>query len=78
MTFKNVNHVTFNFVDDSSSIIGFYDFDIMKHYLESYYTLLQAFYDMNKLKINADKTNLTINAKPCHKNQVKRSSRNSS
>ena len=45
-----------NFVDDSTSIISFNKTCSIKKYLERYFDLLQIFYDINKLKINSDKT----------------------
>ena len=34
----------------------------MEEYLEKYYELIQSFYNANKQKINADKTQLCLNA----------------
>ena len=50
--FKNIQHLTVNFVDDSNSVITFNDQNQLKIYLESYYKLLHHFYNINKLKIN--------------------------
>ena len=58
--FKNIEHLTVNFVDDSNNIITFQDQNQIKNYLESYYKLIHNFYNINKLKINADKTNLLL------------------
>ena len=52
--FKSISHLTVNFVDYSTSIITFSDTSNIKRYLESYYTLLHNYYNINKLKINAD------------------------
>ena len=70
LNFNNVKHVTVNFVDDSSNIIGFSKFTHVEPYLESYYSLIHKFYNINKLQINDDKNQLTINAKAIFKNQV--------
>ena len=63
LTFKNTTHLTINFVDDSTSIIGSKDFDIIQSYLETYYCLIKTFYDINKLKINHDINQVCIYAK---------------
>ena len=42
----------------------------MKPYLESYYALIHQFYKINKLQINDDKNQLTINAKANYSKEV--------
>ena len=69
--FNNVQHLTVNFVDDSNSVITFNDQNQAKTYLESYYKLLHNFYNINKLKINPDKTSLLLNYKPKHSQHFK-------
>ena len=61
--FTNTTHLTVNFVDDSTNILGTKDFDIIKTYLEQYYCLIKKFYDINKLQINADKNQVCIYVK---------------
>ena len=58
--FKNTNHITINFVDDSTSIISFNEHNQIKNYLETYFNLLSCFYNSNNLKINSDKTKLLL------------------
>ena len=43
----------------------------MKNYLTDYYSLLDAFYNINKLKINAKKTLLLLVFKPKHYENLK-------
>ena len=62
----NVNHHTVNFVDDSSSIITFKNTTNVKLYIESYYKLIHAYYNTNRLRINPDKTALMFVCKPKH------------
>ena len=57
---NTTTHSRMNFVDDSTNIMGFSKFENIKPYLESYYTLIHTFYNINKLKINDDKNQLTI------------------
>ena len=71
ITFKNIQHLTVNFVDDSNSVISFNDQNQLKTYLESYYKLLHNFYNINKLKINPDKTNLLLIFKDKYKQSLK-------
>ena len=58
-----VEHLTINFVDDSTNLISFKNASQMEDYLEEYYNLLDNFYTINKLKINNDKTELLISCK---------------
>ena len=58
--FKNIEHLTINFVDDSNNIITFNDQNQIEDYIEAYYKLIHNFYNINKLKINPDKTNLLL------------------
>ena len=60
---NNVNHTTVNFVDDSTNIISHTNPQQLTLYLTQFYTLLHAFYTINKLKINADKTELLLTCK---------------
>ena len=69
--FKNIDHLTINFVDDSSSVIAFINHVYIKQYLNNYYTLIHEFYNVNKLKINPDKTLLMLIYKPKFKNNLK-------
>ena len=63
-------HETFNFVDDSSSIIGFPNTKHIKIYLTKYYKLLHNFYNINMLKINSDKTKLMLGYNKKYKNEL--------
>ena len=64
---SNITHDTFNFVDDSTSIISFNETTDIKNYLTHYYKLLHIYYTTNKLQINSDKTQLMLIYKPKHK-----------
>ena len=44
LTFKSFTHLTINFVDDSTNIIGSKDFDVIQSYLEQYYCLFKTYY----------------------------------
>ena len=48
-------------------VIGFNDSTDIKKHLETFYCLLQSFYNANKLIINADKIKFTVNCKPKRK-----------
>ena len=58
--YLEVQHLTINFVDDSSSVISTKNHNIIKDYLEDYYLLLHNYYNINKLKINPDKNTILI------------------
>ena len=57
------DHTTINFVDDSTNLISFTNNKNISDYLSDFYTLLDCYYNMNKLQINPDKTNLVISCK---------------
>ena len=63
ISFKNFTHLTINFTDDSTNIIGTKEFEVLQSYLEQYYCLIKTFYDINKLKINHDENQVCIYAK---------------
>ena len=70
-TYKDIEHYTINFVDDSTSIITFKTTNMVKDYLQKYYRLIHDYYTINKLKINSDKTQLMLTYKPKHKDYFK-------
>ena len=62
--YNKIEHLTVNFVDDSTNVITFNDTNHIKSYLTDYYNIINDFYSANKLKINADKTKILINNIP--------------
>merc|ERR1712082_198481 len=60
----DTTHTTVNFVDDSTNLISNKSAHTLTLYLTDFYTLLHSFYTINKLKINADKTELLVTFKP--------------
>ena len=71
INYKNVEHVTINFVDDSTNVINFNNHEQIQLYLTNYYKLIHNYYNINKLKINPDKTSLLLNYKPKHSQHFK-------
>jgi len=67
---KKIIHETINFLDDSSNVIGFPNTNEMKQYLTKFYRLLHSYYNINKLKVNSDKTKLMIGYKNKHKKEL--------
>ena len=55
---RDTNHFTVNFVDDSTNIMGYKNSNGIRDYLEGYFSLLIKYYNINKLKLNNDKTKL--------------------
>ena len=53
-----------NYVDDSNSSLTFEDSDDASEYLYEYFKLLKCFYNLQKLKLNSDKTNLMVLNRP--------------
>merc|ERR1711873_124586 len=57
-------HDTINYVDDSTNITSDNNYDILQDYINDFYRLLEVYYDINKLKINADKSKILVICKP--------------
>ena len=70
-TSTSINHTTINFVDDSTNIISTPNIDEIQEYTNKFYRLLEAVYNINKLKINNDKTELMIICKAKHRKSTK-------
>ena len=47
--FKDIDHLTVGFVDDSTAIFAFSDPGQIKSFLTNYYNLIKSFYNINKL-----------------------------
>merc|ERR1712115_632175 len=56
----NTEHNTINFVDDSTNIISPFNSTEIQNYINNFYSLHEAVYNINKLIINKDKTELMI------------------
>ena len=65
------NHPNICFVDDTSAIIGFKSKQGIKTYLEKYFQLMKCYYNINMLKVNPDKSQLMVSAKPKYLNETK-------
>ena len=70
-TTANINHTTVNFVDDSTNIISTSQTNEIADYTNKFYRLLEAVYNINKLKINNDKTELMIVCKLKYRKDIK-------
>merc|ERR1712082_265855 len=65
--YSNTRHDTINYVDDSTNLISDNNYDILQDYINDFYRLLEVYYDVNKLKINADKSKILIICKPMYR-----------
>ena len=63
-TFNNIIHHTIQYVDDSSNIIGAKNHIELEQYIQKYFKILEAFYNINKLRINPDKSKFMVVCKP--------------
>merc|ERR1712240_399838 len=68
---NDTDHTTVNFVDDSTNIISTSNIKTIEQYLDKFYKLLEAVYNINKLKINKDKTELLIICKQRYRKDTK-------
>ena len=57
---KGIEHLTVNFVNDSTNLIITKDATKLQTYLNGFYILLQKVYHTNKLIINQEKTELMV------------------
>ena len=64
--FRDIEHLTVNYIDDSSSVISFPNCADIKTYITNYYNLLHHFYEINNLSVNSDKTKLLMMYRPKH------------
>ena len=55
-----IKHITFQYVDDSSNIIHSKNIEYLQIYMDHFFTLLENFYNINKLTLNSDKSKLII------------------
>jgi len=62
--YKTIQHETINYVDESTNIISTNNFRQIQQNINGFYKLLETYYDINKLKINADKSKILIICKP--------------
>ena len=58
------DHVLVNFVDNSNSVISTNPGEDMEGYINDYFQLLYIYYISQKLKINNDKTQLSVCSMP--------------
>ena len=68
---NNFKHEVTQLVDNSNGIIIISDRTKIMLYLNKYFQLLKFFYNLNKLKINDDKTSLMLINNPRHETEVK-------
>ena len=64
------DHLTINYIDDSTNLISDTSSINLINYLTLYYNLLQHYYDSNKLVINPDKTELLVSCKKKFREEV--------
>ena len=65
------DQVVVNFVDDSNSVISAKPSEDLEEYVNSYFKLLEIYYNSQKLKINTDKTQILVCAMPRFLDQIK-------
>ena len=57
-------HNTVQYVDDSNNIVSSKNINELQTYINKYFTLLEGYYNLNKLTLNSDKTKFMIICKP--------------
>ena len=61
---KAIHHKIVQYVDDSTNIIATNDTNQLQSYINLYFSILEEFYNVNKLLINSDKSKLLLITKP--------------
>ena len=64
--YTNVKHSTVNYIDDSNNVIIFEKPEEANKYVNSFFKTLESFYNINRLKMNGDKTGLLGICRPKH------------
>ena len=67
----SIDHVVVNFVDDSNSVISADPGTNLEEYTNSYFRLLEIYYNSQKLKINTDKTQILVCSMPRFIDEIK-------
>ena len=58
--YTDIEHDRISFIDDTTNIVSSKNHDSLQCYLTDFHILLSKFYESNMLKINHDKTQMTI------------------
>ena len=58
--FENIEHFSLNYIDDSTNLISHKKGDLLKDYIYFFYILVENFDNINRLKIDNDKTVLLV------------------
>ena len=60
----NVSKIIICYVDDATAIVSYKDIKILRKHIDQYYLLIEAYYKINHLQLNADKTKFMIICPP--------------
>ena len=61
---KVLEHITWQYVDDSNNVITSNDSTNISEYINKYFKLIEGYYNLNKLKLNPNKSKIMISCKP--------------
>ena len=67
---KILEHITWQYVDDSNNVITSNASTNISEYISNYFKLIEGYYNLNKLKLNPDKSEIMISWKPCLRSSV--------
>ena len=67
---KTIDHIVVQYVDDSTNIVSSKDPNNLQQYINAYYKLIESYYGINFLKLNADKTKLLVTCRPIDRGLV--------
>ena len=67
---KTIDHIVVQYVDDSTNIVSSKDSNNLQQYINAYYKLIESYYGINFLKLNADKTKLLVTCRPIDRGLV--------
>lgn len=58
--YDGVDHDIIQYVDDTNNVISTNNLDKLQPYINTYFELIESFYNINKVKINLEKSKLMI------------------
>ena len=68
---ERINHDIIQYVDDTNNIIYGNNAEEVEKYSNAYFKLIESFYDINRLKLNPDKSRLMVVCRPNRREEIK-------
>merc|ERR1712240_481525 len=66
-----INHDIIQYVDDTNNVIYGNNAEEIEKYSNAYFKLIESFYDINRLKLNPDKSRLMVVCRPNRRGEIR-------